>query len=241
MRRLGLVLLSTLVPALAAFAADAPAGWLGVMLDDPQEARAEENATVQPGVRIRGIVADGPAEEARLRAQDRILALDGEAVTRSGELMARLRTLPAGTRVLLTVERNGREFETAARLGERPEGTSLRFRRGWIGVSTINLPQSLRVHFGGTEDAGVMVAAVEPASPAEAAGLRVGDLVVAVGGERIGSVGAMASLIAESGIDNPVEISVVRNGADLVVEPVVAPAPERREKVVPADDEAPRE
>jgi S1-C subfamily serine protease len=111
-----------------------------------------------------------------------------------------------------------------------PTGARSALRRGWIGVSAINLPQSLRLHFGGTEDAGVMVAAVEPGSPAEAAGLRVGDMVVAVGGEKVGSVGALGALIAECGIENPVEVAVVRDGADLVVEPVVAAAPERREK-----------
>ena len=236
MRRIGLALLSPFVLALAASAAtDASPGWLGVMLDDPREAISEENATVQPGVRIRGIVADGPAEEARLRAQDRILAMDGEAVTRSADLMGRLHALSAGTRVVLTVQRNGREFETDARLGARPDGSSIRLRRGWIGVSAINLPQSLRLHFGGTEDTGVMVASVEPGSPAEAAGLRVGDMVVAVGGEKVGSVGALGALISECGIENPVEVSVVRDGADLVVEPVVAAAPERREKGAPEE------
>jgi serine protease Do len=236
MRRLPLVLLSPLVLALTLPAtADPATGWLGVMLDDPKEGRAEENATVQPGVRIRGIVADGPAEEARLRAQDRILALDGEAVTRSADLMARLRALSPGTRVNLTVQRDGREFSAAARLGERPEGSSVRMRRGWIGVSAINLPQSLREHFGGSEGAGVMVAAVEPGSPAEAAGLRVGDLVIGVAGEKVGSVGALGALIAECGIENPVEVAVVRDGADLVVEPVVARAPEREKDGVPRE------
>ena len=236
MRRIALALLATVVLGLAASAdSENPTGWLGVMLDDPQEGRAEENATVQPGVRIRGIVADGPAEEARLRAQDRILAMDGEAVTRSADLMGRLRVLSAGTRVNLTVQRDGREFDVAARLRERPEGTAIRIRRGWIGVSAINLPESLRLHFGGTDDAGVMVAAVEPGSPAEAAGLRVGDLVVGVAGTRVGSVGALGALISECGIENPVEVAVVRDGADLVVEPIVAAAPERREKVIPED------
>jgi S1-C subfamily serine protease len=117
---------------LAAAETGAAAGWLGVMLDDPQQARSEENATVQPGVRVRGIVAEGPAEQARLRAQDRILAMDGEAVTTSAELMGRLRALPPGTRVLLTLERDGREFEASARLGERPEGKPIQLRRGWI-------------------------------------------------------------------------------------------------------------
>jgi serine protease Do len=239
MRRLPLALPSLLVLLVLALwspaTADPTAGWLGVMLDDPQVGRAEENATVLPGVRIRGIVAEGPAEEARLRAQDRILAIDGEAVTRSADLMARLRGLSPGTRVNLTVQRDGREFDAAARLGERPEGSSIRFRRGWIGVSAINLPPSLRVHFGGSEEVGVMVAAVEPGSPAEAAGLRVGDLVIGVAGEKVGSVGALGAVIAECGIENPVEVSVVRNGADLVVEPVVAPAPEREKDAAPRE------
>jgi serine protease Do len=211
------------------------------MLDDPKEARSEENATVQPGVRVRGIVADGPAEEARLRAQDRILAMDGEVVTSSAQLMGRLRAMPAGTRVVLTMERGGREFEAGARLGERPEGKPIHLRRGWIGVSAINLPPALREHFGAPVSAGVMVAAVEPGSPAEAAGLRVGDVVVAVAGEEVRSVGALGALVAEAGIQNRVEIAVVRAGADLVVEPVVVAAPEPREKVVPIEDGTPRE
>lgn len=227
MRRVGLVVATVVLVLVAGGArADEAVGWLGVMLDDPREARSEESATVQPGVRVRGIVADGPAEQARLRAQDRILAMDGEVVTTSAELMGRLRALPAGTRVLLTVERDGREFEVSPRLGERPEGEAIRLRRGWIGVSAINLPPSLRTHFGAPESAGVLVSAVDPGSPAETAGIRVGDLVVAVAGQEVGSVGALGALVAEWGIENRVEVSVVRNGADLVVEPVVAAAPE---------------
>jgi S1-C subfamily serine protease len=175
---------------------------------------------------VRGIVAGGPAEEARLRAQDRILAMDGKAVATSGELMARLRALSSGTRVLLSMERAGRPFEASVRLGARPEG-GIQLRRGWIGVTAIDLPGSLREHFGGSEGVGVMIAAVQEGSPAEAAGLRVGDLVVSAGGREIGSVGALGAAIAEWGIENAIEVGVVRAGADLVVEPVVAAAPER--------------
>jgi serine protease Do len=227
MRRVGLVVATVVLVLVAGGAqAEEAVGWLGVMLDDPREARSEENATVQPGVLVRGIVADGPAEQARLRAQDRILAMDGEVVTRSAELMGRLRALPAGTRVVLTVERDGREFEVSPRLGERPEGEAIRLRRGWIGISAINLPPALRAHFGAPESAGVLVSAVDPGGPADIAGIRIGDLVVAVAGREVGSVGALGAFVAEWGIENPVEISVVRNGADLVVEPVVAAAPE---------------
>lgn len=229
MRRVPLLLpLSLLLLAQPAPAAEEPQGaaWLGVMLDDPREPSGEENAAAKPAVRIRGIVADGPAEQAHLRAQDRVLAMDGEGVATSAELMARLRALPVGTRVLLSLERAGRPFEAAVRLGQRPEG-GVQLRRGWIGVSAIDLPPALREHFGGSSKAGVMIAAVQEGSPAEAAGLRLGDLVLSVGGQEVGSVGALGAIVAEWGIENRVEVAVVRDGADLVVEPVVGIAPER--------------
>ena len=56
-------------------------------------------------------------------------------------------------------------------------------RRGFLGVQLVELTPELRQHYGATAEHGVLVGQVEPGSPAEAAGLRVGDVIVALDGE----------------------------------------------------------
>jgi membrane-associated protease RseP (regulator of RpoE activity) len=56
-------------------------------------------------------------------------------------------------------------------------------KRGYLGIAMTELSPELRTHFGAPENAGVMVAHVEPGSPAEKAGLAVGDIIVAMDGQ----------------------------------------------------------
>ena len=58
---------------------------------------------------------------------------------------------------------------------------------GYLGVTLIDLTPELRAHFGAPEDAGAIVGNVEPGSPAEEAGLRVGDVVVTADGVDVGN------------------------------------------------------
>jgi hypothetical protein len=63
----------------------------------------------------------------------------------------------------------------------------LMMRRGYLGIGLTDLTPELRTHFGVPEDAGVMVAKVEPGSPAEKAGVKVGDILTSVDGKEIKS------------------------------------------------------
>jgi len=64
---------------------------------------------------------------------------------------------------------------------------SLLGSRAFLGVSLMNLSPDLREHFGAPKDAGVMVESVADDSPAEKAGLRVGDIVLSVDGKDVKS------------------------------------------------------
>jgi S1-C subfamily serine protease len=90
--------------------------------------------------------------------------------------------------------------------------TSGRVRRAWLGVAGAQqtLPPELARRLG--RRAGLQVAQVIPGSPA-AAGLRVGDVVVAVDGKPIPSATDLQRLMVEDAIGKPVEIIVWRNGA----------------------------
>ena len=91
--------------------------------------------------------------------------------------------------------------------------TSGRVRRAWLGIagSQAPLPPAL-VNKLGRRD-GLRVAQVIAGSPADAAGLRTGDILVAVAGTSLGSSTELQRRMVEDAIGRRVEITVWRNGA----------------------------
>ena len=91
--------------------------------------------------------------------------------------------------------------------------TSGRVRRAWLGIagSQAPLPPALVKKLGRRD--GLRVAQVVAGSPADAAGLRSGDIVVAVAGTSLGSSTELQRRMVEDAIGRRVEITVWRNGA----------------------------
>jgi serine protease Do len=192
----------------------------------PQGGDATEPSTESVGVLVGGVVEGSPADDARLRSKDSIVAVDGMPVSDASELMARLRDVGPGSLVTLSVKRSGRDLELRTVLGTRPEKTGRwKIVRGWIGIDAIELPASLREHFGAPEDAGVLVSLVVPGSPAERSGIQVGDVVYEVDGERVTSVEALSQLVSGSGVENVIDVVLARDGARIVVGPQIERAP----------------
>ena len=217
-----LLALFILIPAsrAASPAANESPGWIGLRLGE-----AVGTPTESPGVLVRGVIEGSPADEARLRAKDTILAVDGAAVRRPAELMARLRAMAPGSFVTLTVKRGEREFEVRTVLDARPDGIKL--VRGWLGVEALELPASLRAHFGAPEDAGILVSAVADASPAYDAGIRVGDVIYEADAQPVTSARDLSRLVSEAGVENVMDVVLARDGARIVVGPRIErlPAP----------------
>ena len=214
-----------LVPLALASASpgDAPQGWLGASLAPIENAEAATS-----GVLVSQIVEASPAEKAGLRGRDVIVGIDGVNVNTPAELIDRIRKLPPNSWIGLRVLRRGDERQIDVRLGERPaEAGPLRLVRGWIGVRTIDLPPALRVHFGAREEVGIMVSDLVPGGPAEAGGLELGDVIYEIDGEPIAGPGDLFRLVSQSGVGNPMEVAVGRDGAPLTLELVVGKAPLR--------------
>lgn len=208
-----------------AAASSTPAGWLGVALA-PAERSEDAGPAARPGASVRGVVEGSPAERAGLRARDRILSLDGTPVASGRDLVAAVSRIEPGSWVSFEVERGGQTLQLTARLGERPAGGS-KLRQGWIGVSAIDLPGRLREHFGAPQDAGIMIADVEAASPAEVAGLEPGDVVYEIDGRALRSVADLRRRAGLGGVGNKLEIRLVRGGSDITVEAVIGDTPKR--------------
>jgi serine protease Do len=192
--------------------------WLGVRLDG--------RGGSGQGVLVSRIFEGSPAARAGLRASDLIVGFEGEPVAHMDDLIRKIRALDSGAWVDMQVIRQGEEIELDARLGARPaQIKNLEVRHGWIGVDSINLPESLREHFGAPPGAGVMLSEVAEGSPAEAAGLRIGDVVYEIGGEPVVSRRTFREQVARAGVGNEQELTVARYGAELVVESEIRAAP----------------
>ena len=83
-----------------------------------------------------------------------------------------------------------------------------RVDRGWLGVVVRDQPAEA----GATVRQGVLVAGVERASPAARAGLRNGDTLLAINGERVDSSRALVRAVAAVAPGQMVRVTVVREG-----------------------------
>jgi S1-C subfamily serine protease len=87
-----------------------------------------------------------------------------------------------------------------------------RVRRGYLGVGgqTAALHRRVVVHHALGQAHGVRIVAIEPGSPAALAGLREGDTIVGIDGERIESVDALHQALGERRIRKDCALKLLR-------------------------------
>ena len=91
-------------------AAGAEPGYLGLLADQEQGR----------GVRIKDVVAAGPAAKGGLETGDLITSIDGQAVRQLNDMERIMTKLPAGTKVEFVVSRNELDTPISVTLGKRP-------------------------------------------------------------------------------------------------------------------------
>jgi regulator of sigma E protease len=148
------------------------------------------------------VVPDSPAAKAGLQDGDQIVKLDGQA-NPTWEDIDLKQIASAKQPMYLTVDRNGKRFDTAV-IPTLSESTG----SGYVGWD---------------ERGEVQLAAVEAGYPAEKAGLKKGDLLIAVNGQPIHSAAKFQEMTRSSG-GKPIQIEFQRNGQNqtVTVQPVYA-------------------
>ncbi len=134
-----------------------------------------------PGARVSRVIENSPASAAGVRAGDIVLALDTQAVNDPAALEALVARRGPGAGIVLSVQRGDTVFDVPVTLaamgggGAAAEPAEPRFRldpsrtrAGWV-----------------TTPQGVLLASVAPDAPVSAAGLQVGDVVIALDGESV--------------------------------------------------------
>ena len=87
-----------------------------------------------------------------------------------------------------------------------------RIRRGRLGVAgqTVPLPRKVVRFYELPRETGLLVVGIEPRSPAQASGLREGDVITSVAGAVVDGPDALQRLLAERPVGQPVPIQVLR-------------------------------
>ena len=210
--------------------------FLGIHAEDiTRDNMGKYNLRDARGVAIAKIVEGSPAEKAGLRKDDVVLRFNGEEVTSVRKLNRMIGEVAPDHVARLTISRGGAEQEIAVTVGKRqgfnsllaPGGEysgklleelkkapgSFTFAMGStrrIGVSTNTLTDQLADYFGIAGAKGVLVASVKENSPAAKAGLKAGDVITEVDGEKIDEVGDLSRAINRKS-EGEITLTIVRD------------------------------
>lgn len=114
-----------------------------------------------------------------------------------------------------------------------------RVRRGWLGVNIQDVSRDLARSFGLDRPQGALVSRVRDDSPAQRAGLQVGDVIVEFGGQPVDRSATLPQLVGAARPRQRIQMVVLRNGQRVPVEVQLDEAPGLRvAATLPSMDEA---
>jgi serine protease Do len=225
--------------------------WLGVGIADITSERAQAlHMKEETGVEITSVSPGSPAEEAGLKKSDVVLEYQGTRIEGAMQLTRMVHETPPGRTVTVKTLRAGEVRTVRVKVTGHDEEHEGMFRNrivippievpeidlpdipfigsssssSRLGVSVENLGEQLGQYFGVKDGEGVLVRSVKKGSPADSAGLRAGDVIVKVDGEKVTDAADLRSgLRGHRGQSFP--LSIVRDRREQSVQ-VLLPKPE---------------
>lgn len=209
--------------------------WLGIYMQDVSKDLAEAfDLKTTTGVLVNDVADDSPAEEAGIKAKDIILSWNGNTVEDSDALTALVRDSKIGDKANLEINRDGKEMSLTVEIGERREPQLYGFGQGdaddygtppadrfhemfktvGIGVSLQTLSGDLGEYFGVPDGKGALITEVMDDTPAKEAGLKVGDVIVAINEEKVETPSDLTSEVRSKDRGEEVELTIVRNKSE---------------------------
>jgi serine protease Do len=96
--------------------------------------------------------------------------------------------------------------------------------RGWLGVVIQEITPEIAETIGVKE--GILVSQVAPGSPAEKAGLKVGDIIVAIDGEKVREVRELQFRVMKTPPGTEITLTIIRGGKEQTIKAKVGEMPE---------------
>lgn len=203
-------------------------GRIGVVIQEVTDELAESFGLARPqGALVNSVERGGPADRAGIEASDVILEFDGIAVESSSDLPRIVGQTNPGSKVTIKIWRKGKSRNIAITVGElndeqasgrpspAPAADQARNSIAKLGLTVSNLAPGERNQLG--IEGGVKIEQVE--GPGARAGLRPGDIVLALNNDDVKSVNQFRNLMKQYEKARSVAL-LVRRGQGAIYVPI---------------------
>ncbi len=220
-----------------------PAGsYLGVRLLDIDADRASALKLPEDrGVEVAAVEGGSPADTAGIKPGDVLLSYNGENVVGAHQFIRLVQETPQGRKIKIQLWRDGKTQSAVVTTGaprspfELPPNfvgfnlpdmnaltipdipnPMLLWKNSLLGIECEPVDSQLAEYFGVKR--GVLVRSVDRSSAAERAGMKAGDVLVAIGNQEIATPRDMNSYMrSEHQAGKPISLSLVRNRKPLTL------------------------
>src|SRR3984957_16505579 len=180
-------------------------GWIGVQIQSVTPEIADSLGLKSPeGALVAEPQTGGPAAKAGIEAGDVITAVNGTAIKDARELARQIGGLPPGSSVKLSILHKGADKSVTLTLGQLPNEREARADTGTnndaagTDVPRLGLTLAPAGQVAGSGNEGVVVTNVDPNGVAADHGLKTGDVILDVGGKKVGNPGEVRDALRDA-------------------------------------------
>jgi S1-C subfamily serine protease len=213
---------------------DVRAGWLGVLLLDAQP-------EIGAGVVIQAIEPGSPAQKAGLSSQDLLQKYNGKEIQNVRQFIQLVEGTPIGSKADIEITRQGNPLSLAAMIEARmPQQNQNRLMLDLsrvlglpaaalpvesdasqaplkVGLEVTGLTPSLADALKIPGQRGLLITDVVTQSPAERAGIRIGDVILSMNGQRFLDPISLISYFEANGVGPQLNLKIFRKGAEQAI------------------------
>ncbi len=199
-------------------------GWIGVMIESVSKRTMHHNkAESDEGAYVSEVVDDSPADSAGIQEGDIIVTFNDKKIEDPGDLAEAVRKTPPGTKVSLSLLREGQRKDLSLVVGKTKSRYMSHFFRmppipqirvsvksHALGLELLTLNEQLGEYFGAPNNEGVLVEEVKKGSAGEKAGFKAGDIIIRAGKRTVDEIDDVTRELRKHDEDAKMEFEVLR-------------------------------
>lgn len=177
--------------------------------------RSLPDGTYVPFIQTDAAVNPGNSGGPLFNLQGEVIGVNSQIYSRTGSFNGLAFAIPINTAMHIAEQLKSKGFVS----------------RGWLGVGIQSIDQDLAASFGLDKPTGALIASIVPDSPAQKAGINVGDVVLRFNGKAIRKSSDLPPLVGTVSAGTGVELEILRNGKPQTLTVIIGELDEGQPKV----------